>query len=538
MNRAFDPSCVYNRAYSSVSIAIAINTRTHYGMPSVQRKRVSKQLTGKAAVESPAPVAQAIASQKYEYGTAGFRGEASSLESICAGVMAFARVLSFQHGGQCVGVVVTASHNVHTDNGFKFVLPSGAMLTPTQERMATRYANDIAYASKRMTRQVVRRSRVFITHDTRPSSAKLVALLLAACRTRTIVLGVRTTPESHALVRLCNQQRLLDYFGPLVKAYRRWTRNLACNAPVVVDCANGSGQAAIPMLTDAINTLMVINNGSALINDKCGADFVKTTQQCSIAATAHPGAHHYAFDGDADRLIAYNVRADKTIDLIDGDKISALIATYLRKVANVDNTKYTVGIIHTAYSNGAFIEYVKSFGFSTECVPTGVKHLHKAARRFDVGIYFEANGHGTVCFSPKLRRETRLLPHGLRCLVTLLNPLVGDAVADLLACEAVLAELRMTFEQWAALYTDKPNRLLKMPIRDKAVFKCNSSEERLLQPAHLQRKMDDLMAKHPGSRTFVRPSGTENVLRVYIEAASGEDVATMASRMEAILKDL
>ncbi len=43
------------------------------------------------------------------------------------------------------------------------------------------------------------------------------------------------------------------------------------------------------------------------------------------------------------------------------------------------------------------------------CVPTGVKHLHHAALNFDVGVYFEANGHGTVVFKQeaedKIRKE-------------------------------------------------------------------------------------------------------------------------------------
>ena len=36
------------------------------------------------------------------------------------------------------------------------------------------------------------------------------------------------------------------------------------------------------------------------------------------------------------------------------------------------------------------------------CVPTGVKHLHHEAQKFDVGVYFEANGHGTVTFTKLL----------------------------------------------------------------------------------------------------------------------------------------
>ena len=41
------------------------------------------------------------------------------------------------------------------------------------------------------------------------------------------------------------------------------------------------------------------------------------------------------------------------------------------------------------------------------CVPTGVKHLHHAALDFDVGVYFEANGHGTVVFSDKAMETIR-----------------------------------------------------------------------------------------------------------------------------------
>ena len=41
----------------------------------------------------------------------------------------------------------------------------------------------------------------------------------------------------------------------------------------------------------------------------------------------------------------------------------------------------------------------ESLGLETRCTPTGVKHLHPVAESFDVGVYFEANGHGTAVFS-------------------------------------------------------------------------------------------------------------------------------------------
>jgi len=49
-------------------------------------------------------------------------------------------------------------------------------------------------------------------------------------------------------------------------------------------------------------------------------------------------------------------------------------------------------------------EYLTKAGLNVQCVPTGVKHLHRAAHHFDVGIYFEANGHGTVLISENFQR--------------------------------------------------------------------------------------------------------------------------------------
>lgn len=74
-------------------------------------------------------------------------------------------------------------------------------------------------------------------------------------------------------------------------------------------------------------------------------------------------------------------------------------------LANGENLQ--VGLVQTAYANGSSTSYVKDVLVSqllTQKVPvvftpTGVKHLHHEAEHFDVGVYFEANGHGTILFS-------------------------------------------------------------------------------------------------------------------------------------------
>ena len=62
-----------------------------------------------------------------------------------------------------------------------------------------------------------------------------------------------------------------------------------------------------------------------------------------------------------------------------------------------------VGVVQTAYANGSSTKYMKEqLGLNVVMANTGVKHLHEKAEHFDIGIYFEANGHGTVLLSSAL----------------------------------------------------------------------------------------------------------------------------------------
>ena len=66
---------------------------------------------------------------------------------------------------------------------------------------------------------------------------------------------------------------------------------------------------------------------------------------------------------------------------------------------------WKIGAVQTAYANGASTYFLKNeLGLEVKIVPTGVKHLHAAAHHFDIGIYFEANGHGTLVY-----KESRMI---------------------------------------------------------------------------------------------------------------------------------
>ncbi|CAB1343011.1 unnamed protein product [Coregonus sp. 'balchen'] len=176
------------------------------------------------------------------------------------------------------------------------------------------------------------------------------------------------------------------------------------------------------------------------------------------------------------------------------------------------------------------------------CTKTGVKHRHHAAQEFDIGVYFEANGHGTVLFSKaaeekiqQLAQDSNTNDERKRAALLLQNTTVGDAVSDMLLIEAVLAIRGMTLQQWDAIYTDLPNRQLKVKVADRRVIDTTDAERRTVSPAGLQEAIDSLVNKYRQARSFVRPSGTEDVVRVYAEADTQESADALAHEVSLVV---
>lgn len=152
--------------------------------------------------------------------------------------------------------------------------------------------------------------------------------------------------------------------------------------------------------------------------------------------------------------------------LLDGDRIATLVASFLgdtlRQSGLADSLK--IGVVQTAYANGAATKYVQeNLKLKVDCTPTGVKYLHHAAEKLDIGVYFEANGHGTVIFShdtlekiekhePRNPGEKEAL-EVLRACINLINQSVGDALSDFLLVEVVLAHKQWGPQEWLSTYT-------------------------------------------------------------------------------------
>ncbi|KAE8352547.1 hypothetical protein BDV28DRAFT_134913 [Aspergillus coremiiformis] len=516
----------------------------------------------------------------FQYGTAGFRMKADVLNTVVFAVGLLAGLRSKKLSGQWIGVMITASHNPAEDNGVKLVDPMGEMLEAEWETYATRLANapldKIADVYLELVKEIDismdNPARVVFARDTRASGSRLAGVLnaaLTATKVEFLDLKFMTTPQLHYVVRCKNtlgtqyeygEPTEQGYYEKLAEAFKRVMRGLKVKGSLTVDCANGVGG---PKLTELLKYLPSLEEGGInikVINDdvinpdslnfECGADYVKTKQRAPPSSKAAALDRCASLDGDADRLVYYFVDESNVFRLLDGDRIATLAASFigdLTKNAGIAQ-KLKIGIIQTAYANGASTDYIeKVLKLPSVCTNTGVKHLHHAALRYDVGVYFEANGHGTITFSenalkiikstePQSPAQQRAL-ECLQGLTDLINQAVGDAISDMLLVEAILAHKGWTPKEWLSTYTDLPSRLVRVEVADRSIFKAYDAERKLESPAGLQQKIESLQSRYNKGRSFARASGTEDAVRVYAEAASRSEADDLATRVANAVRD-
>jgi phosphoacetylglucosamine mutase len=432
-------------------------------------------------------------------------------------------------------------------------------------------------------------ANIIFARDTRESGQALVSALadgLEAVGTSYVDNGILTTPQLHYAVRCINTKGTpyeygepteVGYYEKLAAAYKKVMKGRKSTGSVTVDCANGVGgikladlikylpspeeggvdikivnsDAWLPeRLNSQVCEIPLLRTRFALSNvlSKCGADFVKTQQRPPPSSKAGPLARCASLDGDADRIVYYFVDSDNSFRLLDGDKIATLTASFIGDLAKSAGLadKLKIGVVQTAYANGSSTDYItKCLNLPVVCTPTGVKHLHHAAVKFDVGVYFEANGHGTVVFSnAALKTLASHEPQSpaqasaidcLRALTELINQAVGDALSDLLLVEVILAHKAWGPKEWDSTYTDIPNRLVRVEVPDRNRFKAVDAERRLEEPKGVQEQIDALVSKYKQGRSFARASGTEDAVRVYAEAATRGEADDLASKVASVV---
>ncbi|OVA02487.1 Alpha-D-phosphohexomutase [Macleaya cordata] len=522
------------------------------------------------------PIPQGV---KLSYGTAGFRADASILSSTVfrVGILAALRSLKTQ---SVIGLMITASHNQVSDNGVKVADPSGGMLTQEWEPFADALANAVdaehlvqmisEFAKKEnISFGGVQSAEVLLGRDTRPSGESLleaakqgISSVVGAVATD---LGILTTPQLHWIVRSRNKSKKsseTDYFEQLSSSFRCLMdlipreMTISETDELIVDGANGVGGEKLEELKKLLNGLVIqVRNsgkeGEGVLNQGVGADFVQKEKVVPSGFGQNDvGMRCASLDGDADRLVYFHVlsKSDNKIELVDGDKILSLFALFIKEQLSILNKKeekeinddhpVSLGIVQTAYANGASTDYLKQLGLEVVFTPTGVKYLHEKASEYDIGIYFEANGHGTILFSENVlcwletrNKELASTSEGseqqksvkrLLAVSELINQAVGDALSGVLLVETILRHMGWSIQRWSELYQDLPSRQLKVKVVDRTAVITTNAETEVVKPSGLQEAINSETAKYPKGRSFIRPSGTEDVIRVYAEASTQE----------------
>ncbi|KJP90193.1 hypothetical protein AK88_00041 [Plasmodium fragile] len=250
------------------------------------------------------------------------------------------------------------------------------------------------------------------------------------------------------------------------------------------------------------------------------------------------------------------------VSILDGPKIICLFFKCITKImspikvekknSHLDEEKkkkkkINISIVHTAYVNSAFIHHMNEekrrasenvdlfqhINVHIICTKTGIKYLDQVARESTIAILFEPNGHGTIytnisqlneCAS-WLEIQSDKYFMALKRFLLFFNQTTGDAMVDFVAIELCLSVLHLTIHDWDAFYTPLPSLYVNLPCSKYMLSKILAHPEHekyLIAPQSLQNGIDQIVktvdAVH--GRCFIRPSGTETLIRIYAEATT------------------
>lgn len=467
--------------------------------------------------------------QQYLYGTAGYRGSANSdlTRCICrASLLAFIRSSTF--AGKYVGLMITASHNPPDENGLKVVDHNGDCLDESWEKLFDEVVgceDCVLYSTLNKVHKKYGKmkdlgeglpARILIGRDTRKSGKSIVDAVKKMLGDFDVDIhdyGEVSTPQLHWLVRNTNLEGGIQEKGRYIAHLRQCFLDLqelvedkegTRGGKRKVDTANGVVNQTFKEMSDVLD--VVVLNGDGPLNTHCGADYIKRERRglpdmkdSDLVAS---------FDGDADRLVYF--RSDPFY-LMDGDRLCCLLVSLiLEMVKRIGNLK--LGAVLSFYSNSATVKWIERL-VPVSISQTGVKNFVKLAKTYDIGVYFEPNGHGSCYFSSKALKHINEGVSAecqiLRVLSQMFDPSVGDAFANFL-----VFELLADFD--TELYEEFPTRDLVVWVQDKSSLSVDLQNE-VISPEGMQEKINELLGKYRG-KGFVRASGTENCIRVHVEA--------------------
>jgi phosphoglucosamine mutase len=262
---------------------------------------------------------------------------------------------------------------------------------------------------------------------------------------------------------------------------------------VLLDCGNGATYRAAPIVLRRLGASVDViadEPDGRNINEGCGSTHPEVLAAAIREADAEIG---FAFDGDGDRVIA----VDSSGVIRDGDELIALAAAYLARAGELVG-----GVVVTVMSNYGFHEAMRDAGIEVVTTPVGDRHV--ATQLDDRGWSLGGEQSGHVIWS-------EYAP-------------TGDGIAAALLVMSALGD--------AALDAAIPMRKLPQILRNVEIADRGAID----QAAAVWEAVDSENAALEGrGRVLVRPSGTEPLIRVMVEAPTEEESEEVCDRLVSLI---
>ena len=273
---------------------------------------------------------------------------------------------------------------------------------------------------------------------------------------------------------------------------------------VLVDCANGAASAtapdlfrALPLQADFIHT----EPDGVNINNGCGSTHLESLARGVVSGGYDLGI---AFDGDADRCLL----VDEQGNTIDGDKVMAVCASELKRQGKLSGNT----VVATVMSNLGLHEYCRENGLDLVCTAVGDRHVLERMLADGFAIGGEQSGH-TI----------------FRAYAT-----TGDGELTALQFLQTLRRSGVPASQLAARCPQYPQELINVEVPHTPGVK-----ERIMADESLRQETRRWEEKLGGQgRILIRPSGTEALIRVMVEAKTTEIAHQVASVLADFIKKL
>jgi phosphoglucosamine mutase len=263
---------------------------------------------------------------------------------------------------------------------------------------------------------------------------------------------------------------------------------------VVLDCAHGATYRAAPEIFRRVGaTVTALNDApdGRNINAGCGSTHVDALAEAVVAGGHAVG---FAFDGDGDRVLA----VDRTGTVVDGDELIALAAVHLRTSGRLRGN----GVAVTVMTNYGFHTAMRDAGVEVATTQVGDRYVLEALRERDWALGGEQSGH-------IIDMDFNATGDGIASALLTVEALEGADLADRHAMEKL------------------PQRLVNVPVadRDAAMASAQLAEANEREGKALEGR----------GRVLVRPSGTEQLVRVMVEAPSADEADAVCERLVAIV---